>query len=283
MIGALAAAGAVVGGIAGAQGNNSNQNQSQVSSVRMRDIKDLNKGRSALEAAGDDQSLSQFNSLAGLVNAGPGQQAVTDAGAWDQTFMQQLQTMLNGPTSGQITQAQGFAQSMFDPQRVQMQQAFKDQEVQSNRLAARLGRAGNDPILRNKLAQEQTRQSAQLNANQGAFAAQYAQQLPQNYLSMGSALSNLKNGLATQAFQNRQALLTMGQQLTSAERNYRLNTATKIGNTNTQGSSGGGFAGAIGGALAGAGGAMDFMGKFGTKKTTDDTGGGETSYNGAVR
>lgn len=264
MLGALgAAAGAVLGGLAGAQGSKQSTTGSTTSTVRLRNIADLNKGRSALETAGDDASLAQFNQLAGLVTAGPNQTVVSDAMAWDQNFGAQLQSMLNGPTGAQVGQANQFAQDIFAPQQLAMQQGFQDQGVQANRLAARLGRAGNDPILRAKLAQEQTRQSAMLNSQQGSFAAQYAQQMPQQFMQMGSALSNLKNGLATQAFQNRQALLTLGQQLTQGERNYRLNTATRTGDSTSVTSGGGGMAGAIGGAMAGAGGAMDLMGKFG--------------------
>lgn len=248
---ALGAAGAILGGIAGAQGNQGSQ--TQTTQLNLRDINELNKGRSALEASGTGAQEQMFSQLQALLGQGPGS---TDVAAGYQAqqglaSLLQQQATTGGPSAANIAQAQQYAQNIFAPQQTAMQQAFTDQNIAANRLAAKLGRAGNDPILRNKLAQEQTRQQAMLQSQQGAFAAEQAQGFQGRQLQLTEALANVRGGLASQAFQNRQNLLQMGQSLAQAERQYRLQTA---GQTSTStSSSGGGLSGAISGALAGFG------------------------------
>ncbi len=258
-----ALAAAAVGAVAGGQKDHSQgtSNNSNSSSLGLRYMSDLDRGRSWLERDADKQSLSSYKDLINLTNRGPGESEVEANNLFQNDFAQQLQQMLStggGPNSQMLEQANQFSSSIFKPQQVALDQQFEDAQVDSNRLAARLGRAGNDPILRNKLMQEKTRQQTSLNAQQGAFTANYAQQMPQQFINMGSTLSNLRQGLATQAFQNRQALLTMGQQITQNERNYRVNTANRYGSgfNAQEGSSGGGFKGAVSGAMAGAGAVM---------------------------
>jgi hypothetical protein len=106
------------------------------------------------------------------------------------------------PTAQDSSRAQSFAQSQFDPQRVAMQQAFQDQLTQANRQAALSGRGVNDPILRAKLAQEQTRQGAMLQSQQGAFATQYAMQQPLQRLQFAEGRANV----LTQNLQQRMGL-----------------------------------------------------------------------------
>lgn len=98
------------------------------------------------------------------------------------------------PTAGDISRSNDYAATQFDPQRVAMQQAFGDQLTQANRQAAISGRGVNDPILRAKLAQEQTRQSAMLTSQQQAFSNQFAQQQPLQRLGF---LSDRANTLVT--------------------------------------------------------------------------------------
>lgn len=270
----VALATGVLGAIAGAQGNQAGQSgtQDSTTSMQLQDINQLNVGRSGTEAAADSSNLSNFNGLNSLVGAGPGQNEVAAATGFGNQYASQLQQLLSqGPTPNQdqVNTANTFAKQAFAPQQAQLGQQFYDQGIQSQRLAAQLGRPVNDPILQNKLMQEQTRQQTVLNAQQGAFGAQYAQQLPQmqvdRALQVGGALSNVRNGLASQAFANRNAMVQLGNQLTSAERNYRIQTATK--NTSSQYSdsskSGGGLAGAIGGAGALVGTAMSAFGPSG--------------------
>ncbi len=70
---------------------------------------------------------------------------------------------------------------------------------------------------------------------------------------IGNQLSNIRGGLATQAMQNRMNLMSMGQQLNQSERNYRIGTAQHYGSQYSTGEqfSGGGFKGAMSGAMAG--------------------------------
>jgi hypothetical protein len=262
MFGAVAGiAGGLLGAIAGGQGDRSKQQTT--TSVNMRDIKSLNRGRSDLEALGDNAQMDQFNQLQQLLGQGPGA-AEVGAGLQSQNdFASMIQQMLGQgglPNQQQVGNANQYASQIFDPQRVAMQQGFADQNIAGQRLAARLGRSGADPILRNKLAQEQTRQSAMLNSQQGAFAAQEAMNQPQRQLQLSEALANVRGGLATQALQNRQTLLGLGQHLAQSERDYRLRAAGST--STTTGVSGGGTAGAIAGGLAGVGAGLGAAGSI---------------------
>lgn len=115
------------------------------------------------------------------------------------------------PTQADIDRSNIFAASTFAPQRVAQEQAFRDQILEANRQAALSGRNINDPVLRARLAQEQTRQNALLQAQQGAFATQFAQQQPKERLSYAEGRTNV----LSQALQNRlgqqQNLFALGQ------------------------------------------------------------------------
>jgi hypothetical protein len=254
-----AIAGGVLGAIAGGQRNTSGGFNESNSSITLQGINDLNKGRSATEAAADSGSLDQYNQLLALVNAGPGASAISGAANATNDYTSMLQNLLSSggaPSAAQLGTAQSYASQVFAPQQLALQQQFQDQSTQAQRMAARLGRPGNDPILTNKLAQEQTRQQTMLNSQQGAYGAQYADSLLGRQLDLGQSLMNVRNGLATQALNNRTALLGLGQQLVNSERNYRVQTAGRSSFTNGEQYSGGGTAGAISGGLAGVGAGM---------------------------
>lgn len=259
-------AGGLLGALAGGQADKGRQRTFQ--DVHLKDIKELNKGRSDLEAAADTSQLDQFNQLQALLSQGPGQAEVT-AGLQSQNDLAALiqSTLAQGglPNQTQVGQAQTFASQIFDPQRVALQQSFQDQDIAYQRLAARLGRSGADPVLRNKLAQEQTRQLSLLNSQQGAFAAEQAMSQPQRQLQLAEALAQVRGGLASQALQNRQTLLGLGNQLAASERQYRLSAVGRSSDTTT--TSGGGLGGAISGGLAGIGigaGTASLFGSFGS-------------------
>jgi len=127
---------------------------------------------------------------------------------------------------------------------VAMQQAFQQQNLRANQLAAQLGRPANDPIIQARLAQEQMQGAERLGAAQSAYASEYAQQLPQQRLGYTAQLTDVRNSLASQAMANRQALLGLGQSLQAGERNWRLNTGTQW--SQGQSESGGGLKGALG-------------------------------------
>lgn len=161
------------------------------------------------------------------------------------------------PSQSDLNTSNRFAADVFAPQRLAMSQAFDDQTTQANRQAALMGRSMNDPILRAKLAQEQTRQSALLASEQGAFGAQYAQQMPLQRLGFAQDRAGVLQGLATQAMQNKLTLMGVGQEIYNTDRNFRLAQAGQ------KTESGGGFGGFLKGALAGAGAGMSAANSFG--------------------
>lgn len=256
--------GPILGAIAGSQPDHSGGNSWQQSYLNMRDFSGNNilQGASDLEAAAYKGDLSNFNSLQDLTNQGPGAAEVSANNQFQNSFANQLQGLLNqvaNPNNPQnIAQNFGQAQALFAPQQTALNQSFQQQGWQNDQLAARLGRSGNDPILRNKLAQSQTLQQNQLNSQIGSYAQQLPMITAQNVMNVGGQLSNIRGGLATQAFQNRQNLMAMGQQLTDSERNYRVGTAQRMSanDSNQYGANGGGtnaLAGGIKGFMAGSG------------------------------
>lgn len=253
---AAAAGGAILGGVAGYQKDVVTQNSS--SGVNLKPI-------SGLEASANSGMGIDYNLLRQLVGAGPGQSDVSSSlgASRDLAAMLKAYSLEGGadPTSGDISRAGSLADMLFKSQRVQMEQGFGDQLTQANRQAALMGRGVNDPILKAKLATEQTRQAAVLNAQQGGWATQYAMQQPLQRLGFATDRANVLGGLASQAMANRQALLSMGSNIQANERNWRLSTSDKW--SNGEQASGGGLKGAITGGLAGMSTGMSAMGGMG--------------------
>ncbi len=227
----VAGAGALLGGIAG--GSSKTQTQNTVSGVNL-------TPDSALQKQSTQTLSDQLAALTNLTNAGPGQQAVTNSLSATNSLAEMLKSFSQSggvPTAGNVASANQYANSIFAPQ-------FQQQNQQNAQLEASLGRSTNDPILQAKLATQQAN-------TQGSFAAQYAQQIPINQLNFAQQLAGVQGNLASQAFSNRQALAQMGSGILQNQQNYQLATSQHYGNE-TQ-TSGGGIAGAIGGALGGAG------------------------------
>lgn len=279
---AAAAAGAIAGGQKDKTKTVSSMGYSD--SIKLQDFNTLSEGQSELEKQSYEGRQRDYGALGSLVGAGPGQNEVAGNLQYQNQFASLLQSLLSkstGPTSASDMNAYtGEAQRLFAPQQEQLNQQFQDEATNARRLSAKLGRPTNDPILQNKLMQEKTRQQSMLNANIGS----YAQQLPDVYanraLNIGGALSNLRQGLASQALTNRSTLLSMGNELANSERNYRLQAANRYGTKESDVStySGGGFKGAVNGGLQGfsAGGGMGaFSGGGGS-------GGGGSMGGGAV-
>lgn len=263
------AGGGLLGAIAGGQKDTTKAvtESSTVNNINLRSFDDLNKGRSGLEEAGYNQQVTGFADLQKLLGFGPGQNEVQANTTFQNDFastLQQLLGQITNPTQQSINQNFGEAQQLFAPQQTALNQQFQDQNIASNRLSARLGRAGNDPILRNKLAQEQTRQQSSLNSEIGSYSRQLPQIRGQQAMDLGGQLSNLRQGLATQALQNRSTLLSMGNELANSERNYRLQTAQRTNNgySSTETTGGGGAKGAIAGGFGGAGTGAEIAGMF---------------------
>lgn len=203
---------------------------------------------------------SMFTEMRGLSGLGPGAQDVTNSVDATRDFaglLDQYSQSGGMPQQGDINAASGFASQVFDPQRTALQQSFVQQNTDMERLSARLGRPVNDPILQAKLRTGFMNQEAMLNSQQGAFGAQTAMQSAGNRVNYASQRANVLGSLATQAFQNRAALLQTGAAIGEAERNFRVQTATR---TNE---SGGGFGGAIEGLMGGLGAAGKMFGAGG--------------------
>jgi hypothetical protein len=243
----LGIGGAALGALAGSQGQQSSQSYSRQLGPA-----------SELERRSGTIMTDSMNQFSDLVGAGPGQKQV-QAGLKSQedlaSFLQQMFSNGGLPTQQQMGFANQLTNDVFAPEQMALQQRFQDAQVFGNRQAAKMGRGGADPILMNKLLQEQTRQQQMLGSQMTSFRAQQAQLMPQQQLGFAQQLAQVNSGLASQALANRQALLNMGSQIRNQEQNFRLNTGTSTQST----SSGGGLMGALSGGLAMAGGMASAM------------------------
>jgi len=253
--------GSAVGGIASAIGGDSKQNQTSTSTVDAGFAGQDEQNANRIQG----QQLSQLEDFTN--NAGPGLDDVR-AGTQSARGLADLygQYSKTGGLPGQqdIAGAQGFANSIFAPQQVALQQQMVQQQQASAKNSALLGRSSNDPILASKLAQEQTRQQNMLNAQKGAFGADYANQLVNNRLQLASQQTNVLGGLATQAMQNRSSLLSLGNQIKQQERDWRLATATRTttGQQSTDVGPGDRASAGLSGAFSGFGAGLKTMGMF---------------------
>lgn len=245
-------AGSIISGIAGS-GSSSSKQAGPISAL----------GNQAGQALGQNLYDTQ-----NMVNAGPGQGDVA-AGASSQrdlaSMLQQYQQGGAGPTSQDISQQDSLAGRLFAGQRASIRGNFAEQQQNFAQQAALQGRNPLDPVFRNKLAQEQTRQLGQLDANQSSFATQQAVNQPLQRLGFAQQRSQVLGGLASQALANRQMLASMGQSIRGGELNFAANSAT------AGSQSGGGLAGGIAGGLAGMGtalGALGGAGSFGAPANT---------------
>ena len=249
MWGAIAAAGA--GALLGGLGNNGNSS----TQTTLRDVGQ----QSGLAKAGGDASKLSLEELLRQLKLGPGDESVQGGFQSQQNLASMFDQYANGgyqPQQQDIDQGASMAQSMFAPQRQALQSNFQDMSIAADRNAARMGRAGNDPILQNKLYQEQSRQMGQLDAQQGAYGRQYAQEQPLQRLNYAQQATNLRSGLASQAMANRQTLLQLGSGLLSQDNNFRVGAASTTQTNSTPGNF-------LNGALSGAGAGLGAFGMFG--------------------
>jgi len=235
-----AAGGAVLGAVAGSFGKRSR------SSVQL-------APESALEREAGKTAQDQLSQLSNLTNLGPGSQDVTSGLEAQRNLAQLLSNYSQGgymPQDNDFISAQRLGAQLFQPQQLQLQQQFMDDDEQIARVAARMGRDPNDPVLRNQLQQQRNRLMSQFGAQQNAFIAEQAQNMPMQRLGFAQQLAQVRGGLASQAMANREALLRMGQGIRQSEQNFRMGTASRTVQE------GGGLAGAISGGLAGLGAGM---------------------------
>lgn len=258
-------AGALLGGIAGSQ--------KDVASGSSRSGMNL-APESELEKYGGKLTNDSLKSLEGMVNAGPGQEAIGQANSQYESLASMLQGFSQtGGMPGQQDwlNAQEFAKSQFAPQQAQINQSFEDEQVRAKQLAAQMGRTVNDPYLQAQLSKEKMRQQTMLGANQSAFIGQEARNNAMGRLGFTSQLADLRGSLASQAMSNRQALLSLGSGAQQQERNWRMGTADKWSNQTQE--SGGGMKGMLTGAIGGAGmmmGGLGYLGKSGMASSQVD-------------
>ncbi len=274
-------AGALLGGLMGGKGSQ----QEQYTQKILAPESELEKQTGTMLQGG----LTDFQKLIG---AGPGQSDVESSLASQRSLADMLQQYSQGgfqPTQQQIGQQADFARQLFSPQQEMLNQNFTDAGIAANRNAARMGRAGNDPILMAKMAQERSRQQSMLNSQIGAQGMNMALQLPMQQLGFAQQLAQVRGGLASQALANRQALMSMGQGIRGQEQNFRAGTAS----SNTTYSQPGNFLnGAVAGMGTGLGAAsmLNSMGAFGsgtpapapTAATTGTSGMGSSPRFGAM-
>ena len=161
------------------------------------------------------------------------------------------------PGSADIQKSNELASQLFNARRVAQTQAFDDQRIQANRAAALSGRGMNDPILRAKLAQEQTRQGSLLEAEQGSFATQFAQSMPLQRAQFAGQRADVLTQRGQQALSNQGQAAQMGINTQNMFWNQRFNLAQAMYQQQKDSTS---FAERLGstlnGAMAGAGAGM---------------------------
>lgn len=195
-------------------------------------------------------TLGSFQSLIG---AGPGVEDVAaGVGATRDfaTLLGNLQASGGLPGQADISAGRNFASRLFAAREEQLSQSFEDQLRQANRAAAASGRSVNDPILRARLAQEQTRQQRSLQAERMGAEAQYAEGALGRRVEFGGQRAQTLMGLGNQALANQQNLFSMQQGL--------FNTAAQTRRTEQSG-----FGALLQGALGGAGAGMQLASLFG--------------------
>jgi hypothetical protein len=236
---------------------------------------------SAMGTQGQDMWTNSATQLGDIVNAGPGKQDASNAYKSNQDLASLLQQYSQGgymPNGTDINNANSLSSQLFAPQQAALNNSFTQATTDANRQAALMGRSPNDPVLAAKLAQYKGQQQGVLSAQQGAYAAQYANAMPQMRLGYAQQSSQVLNGLATQAMANRQALAGMGSNMLANQQNWMLNTGTRWSNGSQD--SGGGVKGAIEGGLAGAGSGMSMMSGMGSFSPSTPAPAAAPSYSG---
>jgi len=239
--------GALLGSIAGSQKDRSSQSQTSYTDA----------GAATQEEKLATAAVSKnFQDLQRMADLGPGDKDVTAGLESQRSLAAMLEQYSKGgyaPTSQDVS----LAGQMLAPQQLALQQNLKQIQEQASRQQALSGRGPTDFVFQNRLNRNQLDLTQQLAAQQSQLAAQQ----PFQRLDFAQNLAQIRSGLASQAMQNRQAIMGLGSQIQAAERNFRLGTATRTGNQSTE--SGGGLKGAISGALGGAGAAFGLMNSFG--------------------
>lgn len=229
---AIAVGGALLGGIAGAAGE-----EEQL---------EINLGpQGALEKQAEGLSSEQLTQLQELLGQGPGGQDVQAGTQAARDFSQTLRTAAEtGFGSRRLQQQAGRqAQAFLAPQREQLSQTFQDEATRTAQLAAQLGRSVDDPILQARLSTARLREEALLSSQEAGLTQQFGQQ----QLGLLGQATDIQQQLGQQAFTNRLSVLGAGQSALAQQQQFRLGGAGRTV------SSGGGLGGALAGAAGGIG------------------------------
>jgi hypothetical protein len=223
--------GAIIGGVAGAAMGAGQKGQ------------DLD--HTGVLGIGANRTHAALSAYQNLVNAGPGASDVGNSLTASRNYGSAL---LNASQTGGFNMQQGnqLAAQQYAGQRTSMEQSFQDQLAQANRAASLSGRSSNDPILRARLAQDQTRQQAQLMSNQSSAAIGLGLQYTQNSLGLQGQQVGVLQGLSNQAFTNGSNMYQM------ASAGYQQDFNNALTATGYENSRGGGAQGMMSGAMSGA-------------------------------
>jgi len=190
-------------------------------------------------------------------------------------LLQQYQTSGGMPTQAQMGAAQQYAQQVTAPQQVALDQAMRQSQQEFARQAGLSGRRTTDFALQTRLGAQRTQGMERLGAAQSQIGAEYANQLSQNTLGYAQQLQGLRQGLMSQAMENRMAIMRLGQGIQTGQQQFRMGTAKQGGGML------GGLTGALSGASAGLGLMQNFSSMFGG--TGAGAGSGQQVQNNVIR
>lgn len=258
---AAALAPSIMGALAGQGANQSDSTQSVYRNLGQANPWETGAGQGTFDAF---QQMQQFTSMGpGMADIQGGYQAQND-----------LASMLKSYSQGgyaPTAQDQRYAQAMTAPQAEAIRQSGIQQQQQFRQIAAQTGRGPMDFAFQNKLGQNLANMQQGLAAQQSQIAAQQ----PGQRLSYAQDYASLKQGLASQAMANRQAIAGLGASIRDSERNLRIagasTTSTGMQQQGTQQSN------MLQGALAGIGTGLSAYNQFGGGATATTAPSGSTA------
>lgn len=256
---ALVAGGALLGAVAGAQGT---QGQSQTNRINVGAESELER----LARLQQEQGFGDLNRIQ-REDFGRANQASQSYG----DLLKQYQQSGGAPSSSDLSQGRSFAEQALAPQQAQIDLAMRQSTEAAREQAGLSGRGPNDFALNTRLAGQRNDLMSQLGAQQSAMGLQFANQFSQNRLGFAGQFADLQQGLATQAMQNRMAIMGLGSQVQQAGQNFRVNTASRTSSTPDRP---GGLMGGLTGAFTGAQAAIGLGNMFGGGGSTGGAGGG---------
>lgn len=259
---ALVAGGALLGAVAGAQGT---QGQSQTSQINVGAESELER----LARLQQEQGFGDLNRIQ-REDFGRANQASQSYG----NLLQQYQKSGGAPTSADLSQGRSFAEQALAPQQAQIDLSMRQSTEAMREQAGLSGRGPNDFAFNTRLAGQRSDLMSQLGAQQSAMGLQFANQFSQNRLGYAEQFAGLQQGLASQAMQNRMAIMGLGAQVQQAGQNFRVNTASRTSSTPDRP---GGLMGALTGAFTGAMGGASIAKGFGSF-SNNTTGSGNSDF-----